>query len=337
MRRIAAAALLLALASPAGAAREPVQAQVPDTTYAPKVLRPAFTKRHPVVMVDEAHHNQFTIAGYYRPLAALLEADGLRVVPGSRPFSAASLAGCEILVVADACGAERPEDPWARNPAFRPAECDAVYDWVRQGGSLLLVADSAPYASAMDSLARRFGVDMAKSYAVDTRRVDPEMNNLGCILYRREQDMLGDHAILRGRDRSERIDRVVVFSGQSLAGPPGSRGLLELGTSAWDVPFTPDGRRETDPGLRARMDTTSVPKNPGSIPALGRFQGLAFDLGRGRVVVLGDAAMLSAQFLVGHEARRRGKERLPIGMNRPDLHNERFALNVVRWLGRALD
>jgi hypothetical protein len=337
MTSVLLAILLLAPVAPGAGAREPVQAQVPDTTYVPKVSRPAFVRRHPVVMVDEAHHNHFTAGGYYRGFAALLEADGLRVVRGERPFSPSSLAGCEILVVADACGSSDPELPQARRSAFRAEECYAVRDWVRQGGSLLLVADSAPFASAMDSLARRFGVDMAKGYAVDTRRVDPEMNNLGCILYRRELGMLGDHAILRGRDRSERVNRVVVFSGQSLAGPPGSRGLLEMGTSAWDVPFTPDARRETDPGLRARMDTTSVPKNPGSVPALGRFQGLAFGFGRGRVVVLGDGAMLSAQFLVGHEARRRGKEWLLIGLNRTDLDNERFALNVVRWLGRVLD
>ena len=130
---------------------------------------------------------------------------------------------------------------------------------------------------------------------------------------------------------------MATFSGQSLAGPPGSRGLLKLGRSAWDVPFTSDARRETDPRLRAKADTTSVPRTPGSAPAMGRFQGLAFPYGRGRVVVLADGAMLSAQWIVGDEARRRGKDHLRIGLNRADLDNQQFALNVVRWLGRALD
>ena len=335
MRRTLVPALLLALA--AATAQAQPQVQVPDTTYVPRVAKPAFTKRHPVVMVDEAHHNLFTIAGLYRGLAALLEADGLRVVPGVQPFSRPLLDGCEILVVADASGAERPDVPTARNPAFRPSECDVVRDWVREGGSLLLIADFAPFASAMDSLARRFGVDMGKSYAVDTRRVDPEMNNIGCILYTRALGMLGDHPILRGRDREERIERVTTFSGQSLAGPRGSRGLLRMGPSSWDVPFTQDSRRETDPRARARADTTSVPVTPGSVPAMGRFQGPAFAFGRGRVVVLGDGAMLAAQWLLGDEARRRGRDYLPIGLSRPDLDNEQFALNVVRWLGRALD
>ncbi len=334
MRPTLVPALLLALA---GATTARAQVQVPDTAYVPRVARPAFTRHHPVVMVDEAHRNYFTVRGLYRGLAALLEADGLRVVPGVQPFSRRLLEGCDVLVVADASGAERPDHATARNSAFRPAECDAVRDWVREGGALLLVADSAPYASAMDSLARRFGVDMAKGYTIDTRRVDPEMNNQGCILYRRDQGMLGNHVILRGRDRSERIERVVTFSGQSLAGPPGSHGLLRLGPSAWDVPFTSDARRETDRRLRAKADTTSVPRTPGSAPALGRFQAIAFAFGKGRVVALGEGAMFSAQHLLGAEAQRRGRDRLRIGLNRPDLDNERLALNVVRWLARALD
>jgi hypothetical protein len=334
MRHPLVPVLVLALAAATAAH---AQVQVPDSTYAPKVARPAFTKRHPVVMVDEAHHNLFTARGYFRGFAALLEADGMRVVPGAQPFSPALLKDCDVLVVADAAGGARVELPSARHSAFRSLECDVVRDWVRAGGSLLLVADPAPYGSAMDSLARRFGVDMAKGYAVDARRGDPVMGNLGCILYRRDQGMMGDHPILRGRERAERVDRVVVFTGQSLAGPPGSCGLLVMGRSAWDVPFTNDARRETDPSLRAQADTLSVPMTPGSVPAMGRFQGLAFTFGRGRVVALGDGAMLSAQWLLGEEARRRGQDRLNIGLNRRDLDNERFTLNVARWLGRALD
>ena len=334
MRRALVPALLLALAAVPTAR---AQVQVPDSTYVPTVARPAFTTRRPVVMVDEAHHNHFTAGGYYRGLAALLEADGLRVVPGTQPFSAELLRTCDILVVADALGDARATGPEARRSAFRPAECDAVRDWVRAGGSLLLVADPSPYASAMDSLTRRFGVETGKGYTLDTRRVDEEMNNQGSIVYRRDQGALGNHPILRGRGRDERVDHVVTFNGQSLTGPPGSRGLLVLGRSSWDVPFTADARHETDRRLRALADTSSVPLTRGSVPAMGRFQGVAFAFGRGRVVALGEGSMLSAQFLLGREALRRGRDRLRIGLNRPDLDNEKFALNVMRWLGRALN
>jgi hypothetical protein len=335
MRRALHFALLLLIVTAAPARSE---RQVEDTTFVPKVARPAFTGRQPIVMIDEAHRNQFTMKRAYRAFASLLSQDGLRVIPGVQAFSPQLLKTCQVLVVADAVGSAEPRAPSARASAFRIPECDAVRDWVKEGGSLLLIADHAPYGSAMDSLAVRFGVDFGKSYTLDTRRADPESGNMGCILFARAKGLLGDHAITRGRDKSERINRVVTFTGQSLAGPPGSTGLLVLSPSALDLPFTPDARREATPEARRKADTTSVVNTPGAVTAVGRFQGLAFGFGRGRVVVLGEASMFSSQFVLGTEARQMGKDRLRIGLNRPDLDdNQQFALNVLRWLARKLN
>jgi hypothetical protein len=321
----------LILAVPAAAQR-----QVPDTTFVPKVARPAFTGRHPLVMIDEAHHDQFTMDGLFRGFAGLLRLDGLRVVAGRQPFSAALLETCQVLVVADAVPTVRVAEDAARTSAFRMPECDAVRDWVRAGGALLLIADHAPFASAMDSLARRLGVDQGKGRTVDSRYVDPETENYGCIVFTRAARMLGDHAITRGRDATERVNRVVTFTGQSLKGPPGSSELLRLAPTSWDLPYSPDARRDADAETWRRADTSHVVVTPGAVPAVGRAQAVAFTFGRGRVVVLGDGAMFSAQFAVGVDAQQAGKARLRIGFNRPELDNQQFALNVVRWLARAL-
>jgi hypothetical protein len=328
------AALLLAVA--AAPARS--QLQVDDTTFVPKVAKPAFTGRQPIVMIDEAHRNEFTMKGAYRAFASLLLQDGLRVIPGVQAFSPQSLKTCQVLVVADAVGSAEPRAASARASAFRIPECDAVRDWVKEGGSLLLIADHAPFGSAMDSLAVRFGVDFGKGTTLDTRRVDSETGNVGCILFTRAMGQLGDHAITRGRDKTERINRVVTFTGQSLMGPRGSTGLLVLSPSAWDLPRSPDARREATPEARRKADPTSVLKMPGAVTAVGRFQGLAFGFGRGRVVVLGEASMFSSQFVFGTEARQMRKSRLRIGLNRPELDdNQQFALNVLRWLARELN
>lgn len=310
--------------------------QLEDTTWVPRVANPAFARRHPLVLVDAAHHDQFTADVQYRGFAELLRADGLTVAPNRQPFTPASLASCAVLVIADASPTPEVMSAVARGPAFRPAECNAVRDWVREGGALLLIADHAPFASAMDSLATRLGVDMGKGMTVDTRRVDKETGNMGCILFTREMGGIGDHAITRGRGRAERVQRVATFTGQSLQGPPGSTALLELGPSSWDIPASPDARRTASPEALRRADTTTVVKTAGAVPAVGRSQAVAFRYGKGRVVVLGDAALFGTQFVTGAPARRMGKEMLRIGMNRPDLDNQQFALNVVRWLARAL-
>jgi hypothetical protein len=62
--------------------------------------------------------------------------------------------------------------------------------------------------------------------------------------------------------------------------------------------------------------------------AAGRAQGIAFRLGKGRVVALGDAAMLSAQLT--------GSDDQPFGMNIPDIDNRQLTLNIMHWLSGLL-
>jgi len=65
-----------------------------------------------------------------------------------------------------------------------------------------------------------------------------------------------------------------------------------------------------------------------SASAAGRAQGIAFRLGKGRVVVLGDAAMLSAQVT--------GSDNQPVGMNVANIDNRQLALNIMHWLSGIL-
>ncbi len=58
----------------------------------------------------------------------------------------------------------------------------------------------------------------------------------------------------------------------------------------------------------------------------GQTQGLAFEWGEGRVVILGESAMVTAQV----------SGRVRYGMNTPDNDNRQFVLNVMHWLSRKL-
>lgn len=66
--------------------------------------------------------------------------------------------------------------------------------------------------------------------------------------------------------------------------------------------------------------------DPVSVP--GWSQGLALEIGKGRVVVLGEAAMLTARL---HRFDGR-----PIGMNTAGYDNRQLALNIMHWLTRLL-
>src|SRR5216684_4744989 len=281
--------------------------QVADPNFDAKVAHPAYAKNGPKVLFDEAHNNFHTASGRYKPFADLITNDGYRVTPNKQKFSAETLKGYDILLISNALGAPRMNVPDASSPAFTDAECDAVRDWVKAGGSLLLIADHAPMGAANQILAQRFSVDMSKMFTIDSQNYDKESNNPGFIIYTRASGRLADHAITRGRNDSERVNKIIAFTGQSLKGPADSVAFMKLADSAEDAM----------PGVNA---------NPAS--AAGRAQGIAMSFGKGRVVVLGEAAMLSAQLA--------GPNGMKFGMNRPGIDNRQLALNIMHWLSGLL-
>lgn len=285
--------------------QQAVGGQQADPDFNAKVDHPAYSKDGPKVLFDEAHNNFHTASGRYKPFADLIASDGYQITPNKQTFSAETLKGYRVLVISNAIGAARMNDPNATNPAFTEAESDAVREWVRGGGSLLLIADHAPMGSANQILGQRFGVDMSKMYTIDLKNSDPQ--NPGLIIYTRESGRLADHPVTRGRNASEQVNKVIAFTGQSLKGPADSVSFMSLADTAGD---TMPGRTE----------------NP--VSAAGRSQGIAMKFGKGRVIVLGEAGMLTAQVS--------GAQRNKFGMNRPGIDNRQLALNIMHWLSGKL-
>ena len=281
--------------------------QIADPHFNSSVERPAYTKSYPRVLFDEAHNNFHTAGGRYKPFADLIFSDGYQVVVNRKPFTNASLLTFKILIIANALGAEDMDEDGADRPAFTEEEADAVREWVRGGGALLFIADHAPFGSAAEILAKRFDVDMGKGFTLDPANSEKESKNSGWIVYSRENHLLADYPITKGRNDSERVSRVMTFVGQSLKGPEGSEAFLKLADTATDrIPGNP----------------------PKDSSAAGRSQALAFKFGKGRVVVLGEAAMLSAQVT--------GSDNQPFGMNIPNIDNKQLALNIMHWLSGLL-
>jgi hypothetical protein len=148
-----------------------------DPNYSPFVQRPAYGRRGPRVLVDEAHGNTHTAAGRYRPLARLLARDGYKVERSRERLIPEVLETCGVLIVAHAEGIE-------------PEEVEAVLTWVSDGGGLLLV-------SGGDPLAERLGL-----------RIGGMPNS---------EVLLAGHAILCGRSLHEEVRRLVVLDAPRLS------------------------------------------------------------------------------------------------------------------------
>lgn len=299
-RILAAGAVTLFLALPAAAQ------QVADPDYAPKLESPAYREEGPLVAIDEAHRNFHTIEGRYAPFARLLDTDGYRTSALKTPVSAEALAAVKILVIANA----RSAPPVAS--AFTAEEIAAIHAWVEGGGSLLLIADHAPFGTAAADLARAFGVDMGQGYVV----VREEGKVASILDFSGKQ--LGDHPILHGRTGDETIRHVRSFTGQSLGVPAGGAALLDLPVDALEI---------TGPAQLEALDKgETVP----GISAGGRAQAVALTVGKGRVVVAGEAAMFSAQTV-----SRPNQPTKHIGLTIAD--DQQFALNTLHWLSHLLD
>ena len=283
--------------------------QVADSSFKPPIADPAYrTGRGPVVMLDEAHFNFHTAEGRYKPFSELLRRDGYVVRPSRLKFTKASLGGGRILVIANPL-AERNRTDWSlpTPSAFSEEEVQAVRDWVRGGGSLLLIADHMPFPGAAGTLALAFGVRFSNGYARDEQAQGP-------MLFKLSDGSLKAHPITRGRAEAERVDSVATFTGSAFQVAGEAQPLLVMGPSVSSFMTSVAGQI-----------TDETPR----VPVGGWYQGAVIEFGRGRVAVFGEAAMFSAQLA--------GPNRGPMGMNAPvAAQNPQFLLNVMHWLSGRL-
>jgi hypothetical protein len=277
--------------------------QRPDMSYKPTIENPAYPSgTGPVVMVDEGHFNFHTIGNRYKPFAELLRRDGYTVEPIRSDFSESSLSACEILVISNALH-ERNQNDWSlpTPSAFSDQEIAAVSDWVRNGGSLFLIADHMPFPGCAEKLGAAFGVHMNNGF-VDS------------ATFRRSDGSLAEHPITYGRTKAEGIESVATFTGSAFQADGSIQPLL-----VFRLP------------LLSRMPEVAWEFKPDTpmIPVEGWFQGATLLFGSGRVAFFGEAAMFSAQI-----SNSGGK----MGMNAPGAEqNFQFLLNVMHWLSGLLD
>ena len=305
--------LLFALVTLASGRMMRAYTQSSDMTFNASVPHPAYARQHPRVLFDEAHNNADTSSGRYRPFTELMISDGCNVVSGTEIFSKKALKRYTVLVIVNASG---PQEHREASP-FTQQECDAVRDWVSSGGSLLLITDHAPFGTAIEELSKRFGVDVTIGYTIDKVHYNKDSDDQTELVFTREDGLLGDHPIISGRGASERINRINTFSGTSLKGPSNSVAFLKLSDTAIDV---------VPPETKPRAADEPAPDHR-PVSAAGRAQGIALEFGKGRVVVLAEAAMLTAQ------TTRQG---VRFGMNVPGIDNRQLALNIMHWLSGLL-
>jgi hypothetical protein len=287
--------------------------QMSDDSFQFDNPNPAFSPgKGPKVCIDEAHFNFHTGEGRYKPFAKMLREDGYRVVGFAKTLTQKSLGDCQLLVISNALAKDNSEN-WAypHHSAFTRNEIRELKNWIIDGGSLLLIADHAPFAGAAKDLGSVLGIAMVDAYA--------DGNPGGDDVFRIADGTLKSHAITRGRSSDENVNTVVTFTGQAAHITEDWEQMMVFGPAAIAV---------INPQQTFQIQS-SAGGNP-SFSAAGLTHAATRLLAKGRVVFLGEAAMCTAQVA--------GPERTKMGMNNPIAkQNAQFCVNVVHWLTKVID
>jgi hypothetical protein len=277
-----------------------------DNDFDVIVQTPSFKEDKPVLLFDEGHNNFHTTNGLYQPFANLVRNDGYELKTLTTPVTAEALRSASIYMIANAKGKGDLND----TPAFTEEETEIIKNWVLNGGSLVLIADHFPFGSAIENLGNKLGIEFQKGMVQDSIFYDKKSNDQTQLEFSKENKLLAEHIITEG------VNKVITFTGQSIRCKDTSCiSFLTLSNTAYDM--TPKTKVTKD-GDDTRVEVTyDTPQS-----AKGRSQGIALVFGKGKIVCLGEAAMLTAQ---------KTRDNKKVGMNyNPD--NKKLALNIMHWL-----
>ncbi|MDX1910836.1 MAG: DUF4350 domain-containing protein [Saprospiraceae bacterium] len=272
--------------------------QIPDTTFEMGIIAPRYAPdKGPLVTVDAAHHNFHTLENRYAPFGRVLHADGYQLHSNTQKITPEGLKNTRVYVISNPLDSSNIGNWTLPTPsAFSAKEISALHDWVQNGGRLLLIADHMPFAGAAQELAQAFGFEYLNCFAFDNRQRNTER------FYRGNQSLL-EHDITKG------VDTVVTFTGSAFRIPPGAQPLISLKNYTLTSPRV---------AWQFEEDTPTQ-------PADGFYQGACMVYGKGKLVVMGEAAMFTAQLA--------GPARNQVGFNQPEARqNIRLLRNILHWL-----
>ena len=285
----------------------PVPSQIPNYAYNPDIGQASYPNRKgSIIFIDETHLNLHTLKNRWYMTGKLLEKDGYRVYPFDNELTHESISECDIFIVVNATHEKNRARRSPTYPAFTQNEISVIKNWVKNGGSLLLIADHMPFAGAINNLAMAFGFSFENGHAIN-QKGKPDV-------FTRTTNSLTEN-IITNNDRFGRLDSILTLSGSAFKAPNNATTILKLDTNwvsynvskAWDF-------EKVQP-----------------IHVNGYSQGAFVEFGNGKIAVFGESAMFSATLGGGLSWKKLGMSSYH-GRN-----NYKLLLNTVSWLDNKLE
>ena len=267
------------------------------------------TKTGSKILFDQAHLNNYKLSGLFKPFGKLLKMAGYAVEPIYRNLTLDKLKTGKILVIANAYG--QNVNGWLVDSAtaLTTKETNVLKQWVKSGGSLLLIMDHIPYPSRAENIAKAFGFNF-----YDCHVLGPEKAGQPDV-FSKSSNTLSDHIIFSGKLDSEKVTEVATFWGAGMEIPKSATPLITF-SKEYQAVFA---------HAPWKLEEADYRKN-----AKGLHQAAVMPYGEGKVAVFCDIDMFTSM-----KSRSSGSL---VGMNHEKAkQNPQFILNTIHWLDGLLD
>ncbi len=271
----------------------------------------------PLILIDRGHNNWFWRPDETDPVMhEYLIESGFQVQSNDGAYTRKMLGGVQIVQTGNAFPPGDNED-WSQPAfsAFSKGEIKLLQEWVKEGGSLLVVVEHMPFPAAYTDLLRAFGVEVSDGFALDGTKLDDlsqaDVADAGYLVFHHKDGLLADHPILNGTSGFEKIDFVTTDVGAAFRLPEGAVSLVTLGA----------GSISLETGNSWVFDEETIYRE-----VTGWSQAGIIEYGRGRVAVLGDSFLFTAPGFIEPPFVEHEKD-IQYGKN-----NHIFTQNLIRWL-----
>ena len=280
-----------------------------DSSFNANVVHPKFKKGYgPKILIDAGHHNFVVELGLNKPLFDVASSDGYQIKIDSMQFTKEYLSNYQIVVIMSAM----PFKYGSKNQVtdeitFTTDELNVLHDWVSNGGSLLMFSEHAPIDKSVTPLFNKFGIQLSTGIVVDSLNSDTPIEmpswKYSFLKFTSKNGLLNtEHPITKGEKKNERISNILTYGGGGLTGV-GYTNILKLSNSA----------------MIKKWNGTMPTGTPNS-------QCLAGNVGKGKLVALGDCNGFGAMFI------KSGEYKLSSGMQVSGYDWKQFVLNTLHWL-----
>lgn len=274
------------------------QQQRPDNSFEINIENPKYAEdKTALIGIDASHNNLHKLDGGFAPFAKLMRADGYQLKSVSK-ITDDNLKLVNTLVIANAIHPSNLGN-WVRPiaGAFETQEIRILHNWVRNGGSLMVIADHMPYAGATNELAEAFGFSYEDGFVMNEKQIWPPET------YSKKQGNLFETVLTKN------IDSLAGFTGSGLKAPD----------DAIKIASFPKTHKLLIPEVAWQFE-----KNTKKSDATGLVMGAVKWYGKGKVAFFTEAAMFTAQIV---------QDKFKVGFNSPGApQNKQFVLNVMHWL-----